>query len=110
MPWTSEEAQFPTPTTATLILATRSSSLAAHRETHRRQEANNAERNQFNRLCNNSDDRIGSARWGRLRKFLPLPAELAASFCCFSSWPRRNRRNAATAASSAVIPATFSAR
>src|SRR5690242_6820880 len=56
------------------------------------------------------DDRVGSACGERPRLFLPLPGEPPASFCCFSSSPSRNRRNAATAASSALIPATFSAK
>jgi dTDP-L-rhamnose 4-epimerase len=83
---------------------------ARNRKAPRRQEANNAERNQFNWLCNSSDDRAGSARGERLRPFFPFPAGQPASFCCFSNSPRRNLRNAATAASSALIPARFSAR
>jgi hypothetical protein len=60
-----------------------------NREVHWRQEANNAERNQFNWLCNTSDDRAGSTRGERARSFFASPAELPASFCSFSSSPRR---------------------
>src|ERR1700730_4245491 len=73
------------------------------------QEANNARRNQLKELCINSGD---FARLLTIERLFRVSAALLAvlPFCSRSSSPRRRLRNAATAASSALIPATFSVK